>query len=248
MKGFTNKQYFLKVAAICSFLGALTTALLIFLPNPEASDFEARVLLYQNKRYLGKLWILFLHPQFNFIASLGVAYLLLKKYPAQIILGTLFLGIWAYTELSQQALLIDALNQIWRPGYLVAEEETSKEMFRTLIEGANGISDSKYFLVIYGFGLGSLMYGLALVHQTGIAKWIGIALLFIGVLSLLSFGRYYLGLTFLNGPVNWIYTWIYPYLQPLVRIAIGLWILKELGNQTKIRAQDINASSKTKFD
>ena len=108
-----NAAGFLKVAAICSFLGALTTALLIFLPNPEAIDFESRTLLYQNKLYLGKLWILFVHPQVNIIASLGIAWLLFKRYPLQIILGTLFLLIWAYTEMSQQALLIDSLNQIW---------------------------------------------------------------------------------------------------------------------------------------
>ena len=224
----SNQIIFLRLTAICSFLGALTTALLIFLPNPETADFESRSLLYTNRLYISKLWILFIHPQVNIIATLGVAYLLIKKYPLQIILGTLFLLIWAYTEMSQQALLIDALNQMWRPGYVGAEDEESKEMFRTLIEGAGGISDSHYFLVIYGFGLGSLLYGLAFVQQADWAKWIGVALVFIGVLSLCSFLRYYLGMSFLNGVVNWSYEWIYPYLQPAVRIAIGLWIWKEL--------------------
>ena len=222
---------FLKLAAICSFLGAITTALLIFLPNPSADDFETRALLYQNKLYLGKLWILFLHPQFNIIASLGIAHLLLKKYPLQMVVGMLFLLVWAYTEMSQQALLIDALNQIWRPGYVSSDSDLNKQLFSTLIEGAQGISDSKYFLVIYGFGFGSLLFGMALVQEIGLAKWIGIALLFIGILSLSSFGRYYLGLDFLNAPVNWSYNYIYPYLQPLVRIAIGIWIFTVLKRQ-----------------
>ena len=227
---------FLKVAAICSFLGALTTALLIFLPNPEAIDFESRTVLYQNKLYLGKLWILFVHPQVNIIASLGIAYLLFKRYPLQIILGTLFLLIWAYTEISQQALLIDTLNQMWRPGYAAAGDEVSKNMFSTLIKAANGISDSKYFLVIYGFGLGSLLYGLAFRQLDKLGKAIGYALIFIGLLSLMSFSRYYLSLNFFSPFVDWCYTWIYPYLQPLVRIAIGIWIFTEIRNlkRTKI--------------
>ncbi|MTI41313.1 hypothetical protein [Fulvivirga lutimaris] len=240
-----NKSFhnFLKISAICSVLGAITTALLIFLPNPEASDFESRVLLYQNTLYLSKLWILFIHPQVNFIASLGIAFILFKKYPSRIVLGTLFLFIWALSEMSQQALLIDALNQMWRPGYIAAEDDISKNMFTTLMTAAGGISDSKYFLVIYGFGLGSLLYGLALQNIAGYAKWIGYSLIFIGILSLSSFGRYYLGLSFLNGFADFSYTYIYPYLQPLVRVAIGAWIFNEIKKSTEATANDAITST-----
>ena len=227
MIGTDNLKGFLKVAAVCSFLGALTTTLLIFIPSPEAADFEAQVMLHQNKRYLSKLWILFIHPQVNFIAGLGIAVLLYRKFPLQVILGTLFLFIWAYTEMSQQALLIDGLNQFWRPGYLNAENEAAKTTFETLIKGTTAISDSQYFVVLYGFGLGSLFLGWALIHQPGLGKWIGYAQIFIGVLSIASFIRYFLGLSFLSPPANFTYQYIYPYLQPLVRVAIGVWIFKE---------------------
>ena len=81
-----NIKSFLKATAYCSFLGALTTILLIFLPNPESSNFEAKVALYNNSLYLTKKWILFIHPQVNILAAFGVAYLLFKKHPLQIIL------------------------------------------------------------------------------------------------------------------------------------------------------------------
>ena len=97
----------------------------------------------------------------------------------------------------------------------------------------NPISDSKYFLVIYGFGIGSFLYGLALVNEKKIGRWIGVSLLFIGILSLASFLRYYVNVSFLNGIVNWSYEYIYAYLQPLVRIAIGIWIIKEVGKSNK---------------
>ena len=229
-----NFRPFIRLTAICSLLGALTTALLLFLPNPAAPDFESQVLLSKNGMYMAKLWILFLHPQVNLLASFGIAFLLFRKYPLQIVVGTLFLTLWAFSEMTQQGLLIDALNQIWRPGYLGAEEETNRETFRVLIEGAKGLSDSKYFLVIYGFGLGSLLFGLAFVQENGMAKWIGWALLFIGILSLSSFARYYLEVSLLNVPVNWSYKYIYPYLQPLVRIAIGIWIFLEINKRTGI--------------
>ena len=225
----TNKvNSFLKMTAICSFLGAATTAVLIFLPSPEATEFESQVLLFKNNLYLTKLWILFFHPQVNLIASLGIAYLLFKKYPLQIVLGTLFLSIWAYTEMTQQSLLIDALNQFWRPGYIEADNETSKNMYETLIKAASGISDSNYFLVIYGFGLGSLFFGLGFILEKGLGKLLGISLIFIGILSLASFIRYYLGINSLSPIVDGCYKYIYPYLQPLVRIGLGIWILNEI--------------------
>ena len=225
-----NNPYlsFLRLAAICSVLGAVTTALLIFLPNPEAASFEERAWLYRNDLYMVKLWILFLHPQLNFLASLGLAVLLFRKYPMQVICGTFFLLVWTVSEMTQQALLIDGLNQFWRPGYLSSDDDATKQLFETLIHAANGISDSQYFLVIYGFGLGSLFFGLSMIREDMLARMIGGSLLFIGLLSLMSFCRYYLGITSFNSFVNWSYEWIYPYLQPAVRLAIGYWIFKKI--------------------
>jgi hypothetical protein len=201
-----NWSKFLMVSAVCSVLGALTTSLLLFLPAVEALDFESQAQLYQNKLYLTKLWILFFHPQFNMMASLGICVLLFKKYPLQMIPGTLFLLVWFYSEMSQQAFLIDALNQMWRPGYIEAADEITRNINRTLIQGATGLSDSKYFLVIYSFGLGSLLYGLAFVQEKKIEKCIGICLIFIGILSLCSFLRYYLSMDFLSPYIDWTYT------------------------------------------
>ncbi|MEP1742935.1 MAG: hypothetical protein ABJI60_13840 [Kangiellaceae bacterium] len=236
---------FQKFAAVCSLLGAITTALLIFLPNPEAADFESSVQLHQNTLYLSKLWILFIHPQVNIIASFGIALILFRKRALYIIPGSFFLMVWAYTEMSQQALLIDGLNQFWRPGFLSAEDESAKAIFSTLITGASGISDSKYFLVIYGFGVGSFLFGLALISELALGKWIGVALIFIGVLSFASFLRYYMGITFLSPIVNWCYVWIYPYLQPLVRIAIGVWLFNhalDLSRQNQLNKKQVECN------
>ncbi|MBK9489553.1 MAG: hypothetical protein IPO07_12765 [Haliscomenobacter sp.] len=132
------------------------------------------------------MWILFIHPQVNIIAAFGIGFLLFRKYPFSIIAGTLFLSIWACSELSQQALLIDTLNQFWRPGYLSALTDTDRTIYKTLITGVTGISDSKYFLVIYGFGIGSSLYGMALIREYGLGKWLGVLCCLLAFLVLAS--------------------------------------------------------------
>ncbi len=220
----SNYRNLVLCAAACSLLGAITTSLLVFLPASSTVDTQNTILLYKDNLYTAKLWILFFHPQFNFIAALGIAALLVKKYPLEIVTGTFFMLVWAVTEMSQQAFLIDALNQYWRPAYMAAQDEMSRDIFLALIKGSDAISDSKYFVLLYGFAMGSLLYGIAMTREKGISRWLGIAYLFIGALSLGAFTSYYLGAAFLSAPVAWCYEWIYPYLQPLVRIAVAAWL------------------------
>lgn len=218
---------FLKVASICSFLGAITTILLIYLPNPSAAGLEAQAALHTNNLYMAKLWILFLHPQFNVLAVMGIAALFINKYPEFIIPGTLAILVWGFTEMMQQAFMIDTVNQIWRPEFLTEPDGIQKTTVETKLSAVSGIWDFMYFLIIFGFGLGTLLMGLVLIKSDQLARWIGLGFIFIGILSLSSFLRYYVGLSFLSKPVDWVYTWIYGVLQPLVRIALGIWLWRK---------------------
>ncbi len=224
-----KSEKFLHLAAVCSVLGAITTALLIYLPYPVAENFEAKVLLHQSNLHLIKLWILFLHPQFNSIAILGVTVLLVRRYPVYIIPGTLFILVWAFSEMAQQAYMIDAVNQVWRPGILQVGDEATKVALYSQLVGAEAIRDSMYFLVVYGFGLGTLLMGFGLRKMDRFAGWIGTTFIFIGILSISSFFRYYVGLEFLSSPVDWVYDWVYPVLQPAVRVALGIWLWRQIG-------------------
>lgn len=228
-----NYRSFLILAGTCSLLGALTTGLLEFLPVSSASHAGNSLLLHKDSLYLARLWILFLHPQFNFIAALGIAVVLFRKSPALVLTGGFFLLVWAIAEMLQQALLIDALNQFWRPAYLGAADAMSRDIYLTLIKGTDALSDSQYFVVLYAFGLGTFFYGLALIRETGRIKWLGLAILFIGVLSLCAFLRYYLGIDWLASPVDWLYKWIHGYLQILVRVAMALYLFSLAGKLTR---------------
>jgi len=157
----------------------------------------------------------------------------IKKHPEYVIPGTFFMLVWAFAEMGQQAFMIDTVNQIWRPAFLNETDAIQKGVVESQLSGVNGIWDFMYFLIIYGFGLGTLLLGLALMQAEPFARWIGGTFVFIGILSFLSFIRYYIGLSFLSQPVDWIYEWIYPALQPAVRIALGIWLWKQIKNKKK---------------
>lgn len=230
MKNLSN---LLKVGALCSVASAITTATLMYGPNPpQPETFETAQALHQNGLYMMKKWVLFLHPQFAFIAAMAAAFLTFRKAPAATSFGIMFLFIWAYTEMSQQAYLIDALNQYWRPAYSAATG-TDKTTWETLIKGSDAVSDSYYFLLIYGFALGSLIFGFALQKQARTGLIIGAATSLIGLMSLFAFLYYYAGFTSLSGLVSGWYGWVYGPLQIAVRLALAWWLFDQATKDTR---------------
>ncbi|WP_262694250.1 hypothetical protein [Kordiimonas aquimaris] len=223
----TNKPL-LRIGAICSVLSALTTTILIYGPDASnAPDFDAVQQLHQNSMHLYKKWILFFHPQFAFIAALAAATILLKRSPALVGIGIFYLAVWAMTEMSQQAYLIDALNQMWRPAYL-ASTGADKELWRTMIMGLRGLSDSQYFVLLFGFGTGSILMGIAFLSEKPIERTIGLVTLSIGIASLLAFASYYAGLTAVSPLIGFWYTWLYGPIQIGLRLLTGLWLLQQV--------------------
>ncbi len=216
---------FFRVAAACSCLGAITTTYLMLVSAPQASTELEQAMLSNNTIYLSRLWVLFFHPQFNFIAVVACGVLLARNAPWQVLLAVLFLATWSYTELCQQAFLIDALNQYWRPGFINANTVSEKSSYGTILRAASGFSDSQYFVVIYSFGMGSVFLGWAFIKSNRLGQIIGLASILIGILSLMSFGSYYLQMSFFSPIVKFWYEYIYLFLQPLIRLATGWWLL-----------------------
>ena len=229
----TVNSQFLKIGAICSLLSALTTAILMYGPNAAPSaDFDAMQQLHQNGLHLYKKWILFFHPQFAFIAALAAATILFRKSAAFVCIGVFYLAVWAITEMTQQAYLIDALNQMWRPAYLAAPMGADKEMWRSLIMGLRGLSDSQYFVLLFGFGTGSTLMGIAFLAEKSIGRIIGFISIALGVASLLAFSNYYAGLSVISPFIGFWYGWIYGPIQIGVRLLLGWWLFKQLPVKT----------------
>ena len=214
-----------QAAAIASVLSAITTAILIYGPDAEtASDFAALAQLHDNPLYLYKRWVLFFHPQFAFVASIGVAAALFKKSPVLVSIGLFYLAVWAITEMTQQAYTIDALNQYWRPAYLGSENASDTAAYYSMLKGFDGISNSMYFVLLFGFGTGTFLFGLAFLSSNIIENCIGGTLIFIGALSLAAFIGYYAGPSSITQTTDWVYEHFYGVVQTGVRIALCAWL------------------------
>jgi hypothetical protein len=222
---------FLRVAAICSILGAVTTALVALIPVPVAETFDEKVLLHANTNYMTKLWIFFLHPQLNVIAAFGMSVLFIKKYPEYIIPATLGMIVWAVTESAQQAFTIDAVNQTWRSEYLQETNPQVKAALFAQLKGSEAIRSSMFFLLLFCYGISSTLFGVVLCKTDIAGKLLGSSFLFFGLLSFISFARYYLGWKQVSPSVDFIFDTIYPWLQPAARLGLGLWLWRQATRQ-----------------
>lgn len=215
------------VGAILSCLSAITTATLMYGPNAAAPDgFDAAQALHANILHTYKKWVLFFHPQFAFLAACAAAVVLVRRAPAFTLVALFYLGVWAVTEMTQQAFLIDTLNQMWRPAYLAADA-ADRDQWRTLITGLQGISDGQYFVLIFGFGLGTLLMGGAFLKGPMPDKILGTSMAAIGIMSLTAFAFYYAGLSSAGSLVSGWYGWIYGPLQIGVRLGLAVWLVQQ---------------------
>jgi len=215
---------FFRMAGFASLLSALTTSLLLFLPEPEAAGFSAKLALHSNELYLLKKWILLFHPMFAYLAMTALAVHFFKSKAHLVVPGMFFGLIWAMTEMAQQAYTIVALNNHWRPSYQAATDESVQNAIFSQLNGYYPIWDSMYFLIILGFGIASLLFGIALLSGNKFAKVLAVINILIGLFSILNFVSDYLQVTSLLPLVSLWYEWFYSYLQPLWRILLAVWL------------------------
>jgi len=219
---------FYKTAAVCSALSAVTTLLLIFLPNwfLPIEGFEARMGRVEEPAYVLRSWVYLLHPFLVLMASLAVAMRIRKLASAAAIVGLLGFVLWAFTEAAQQTLTLYAFDK-WRVAYATADE-----MLRSQIRvGAmiyDGLWDAMYFLLLIAFSIGNSCFGWALVRQQGLTRIVGYCFLAAVLVTL----------QYVFAELQWptlpeqIGAWIYPAIQPLGRALIGLWLWR-VADETK---------------
>ena len=158
------------VAAIASLFSATTTAVLIYAPDAQAALILFRRLSYTLIGFTStKKWVLFFHPQFAFIASMGIGLRCLRSVYLYCD-RAFYLLIWVVTEMTQQAFVIDALNQYWRPGLLNSVDDSERTAYETLLRGFGGITDSQYFVLLFGFGVGTTLFGFAFQDADAFGK------------------------------------------------------------------------------
>jgi hypothetical protein len=214
---------FYRFAAVCSLLSAVTTLLLIFLPElfAPAPDFAARMGRIHEGAYLLRSWVYLLHPFLVFTAALGLALALRLHAPVRVLFGMLGFLLWAFNEAGQQTLTLFAFDH-WRAAWEGADE-AQRATIRINAAMYDGIWDGMYALLLIGFAIGNACVGWVLVEQPGLARVAGAFMLAAVLLTLALLAREIgfpvLPATVLDGS--------YPAIQPLGRTLIGIWLWRE---------------------
>ena len=212
---------FYRTAAICSMVSALTTLGLIFLPYLflPIDDFDGRMNRINEPAYVLRSWIYLVHPFLAGAAALAVAMRLRTLASASAIVGLLGFLLWAGTEAGQQTMTLFAYDK-WRAAWATADELTRAHI-RTSSLMYQGLWDAMYFLLLIGFSIGNLCFGLVMVKRRGLTRVVGGFFLAAAALTLFTNV-----LPELGGPTlpESIEPWLYPAIQPLGRTLIGVWL------------------------
>jgi hypothetical protein len=216
---------FLRMAAVCSFASALTTLLLIFLPElfAPAPDFAARMARVHEGAYQLRAWAYLVHPFLVFTAALGMALAIGRRAPVLAIGGMAGFLLWAFTEAGQQTLTIWAFDR-WRETWSTADAAT-REAIRINAVMYDGIWDGMYVLLLIGFAIGNACLGAALLARGGLPRVVGAFLLAACALTLALLLR---ELRLPLVPAT-LLDWAYPAIQPIGRALIGAWLWREAG-------------------
>src|SRR5262245_41889763 len=153
---------FYRFAAVCSWVSAITTCGLIFLPDFYAAleGFEGRMQRVHDPAYVLRSWVYFVHPFFTGTAALAVALRLRRVASALVIPGLIAFLVWAITEAAQQTVTLQAFDQ-WRIAYVAGGESVRSTMaLRTAIY--DDLWDAMYFLLLVAFLIGNVLYSIAL--------------------------------------------------------------------------------------
>jgi hypothetical protein len=211
---------FYRFAAVCSLLSAVTTLLLIFLPEffAPAPDFAARMGRIHETAYQLRSWVYLLHPFLVFTAAAGLALAVRSRAPVLAIAGMAGFALWAFNEAGQQTLTLFAFDE-WRAAWETADEAT-RTAIRVNTAMYDGIWDGMYMVLLIGFAIGNACIGVALLGGQGLARVAGGFMLAACALTVALFSAE-CGLPLAPGVVL---EWAYPAIQPAGRALLGVWL------------------------
>jgi hypothetical protein len=167
---FTRNFY--RATAVCSCISAVTTLLLIFPPKfyGPVTSLELRIELVDHPLYQLRAWAYLLHPFMVMAAAVGVAAALRRTAASTVVPGLLGFLLWGFTEAGQQSLTLTAFHR-WAAAYRTADMAT-RETLRTQVAVYDALWDSMFLLLLLGFLIGNVLYGIATLHGHGLTRTI----------------------------------------------------------------------------
>jgi hypothetical protein len=215
---------FYRVAGTASIASAVTTLMLIFMPEffaPVAEGLAGRMQRVADPAYQLRAWAYQIHPFLGFTAALGVAVAMRRRSPALALAGILAFFVWAFTEATQQSLTLFAFDD-WRRAWLAGDSAVRSTMeLRAAVY--DGLWEAAFSLLLFGIILGSAFFATMLLRMPDrLSRVVGAFYAFAAIQSIfIQSGE-------LGGPTlpEALDYWIYPATQPLARVLIGVWLLR----------------------
>lgn len=222
---------FYRAAAICSIASAVTTLLLIFLPDfyVPVEGFEGRMSRVNDPAYALRSWVYLVHPFIVLMAALGVAMRIRRTASAAAVIGLVGFVLWAFTEAGQQALTLLAFDK-WRIAFATADEATRVQI-QTHTFMYDALWDAMYFLLLIGFAIGNLAFAVTLLKHKGLTRVVG-GFFLAGCLLTVT---YMLGEFQIQVVPEALGGWVYPAIQPLGRTLIGVWLWRNADETHDLR-------------
>lgn len=213
---------FLRFAAVCCFITVITTlGIHLYFPDPP-SDFEQRILLYQDTTYLLNRWWVIVHCLLVIISMWGMALALFRRSPGFTGLGFLFFAVFGIAEIARQLFVLFYLNEL-REQYHVATDTAIRDGLKNTLNSAGLLTTPLFGLFILSFGLANLFYGLSMNEKKGLTKVLSVLLIVWGISTLISFGN-----SFWSNPAISTFMDHFGYtFQPLMRLLLGIWLWKK---------------------
>ena len=216
---------FLRLAAVCAVITALTTLAIHLMPHlwADADSFEKQLDLRNRELYLTRLWIVLIHCLLVVISMYAVCLLSVRTKPGWAGLGFLAFFVFALTEIFRTSLALFALNRTWRTRYAAISDPQARGSIRALIEAFSGINDALFFIFIVAFFLGLLCYGVALATDKTSDRAMGFLFLTWAALTLPAIIDAVRGVDAISG----MFEWVGYGFQPIARASIGVWLWKK---------------------
>lgn len=214
---------FFRVAAVCALLSAITTFGVHLLPLlvPPPVTFEDQIALAVNPAYVFRLWWVLAHILLVLFSMWGFAGAKLPASAGPVGFGLFGFLLFSMAELVRTSLALNAVNA-WRALYASGSDETARAMLRENLLSWPQVGNALFFLLILGFFLGNLCFGIATWRGRGLEKTVSVALLVWSAISLAGFASEYGGQAWLELP-----EWVAVTYQPAARTLVALWLWRE---------------------
>lgn len=214
-----SHSIFLKFAAWSLVFTTLTT-LVAHLVNFPAPDFESQILLAQNWGYILRNNVIILHCVLVIVSMLGLAFMGNANSRGWLILGLLCFLVFGFAEIGRMTFANVIVNGL-REKYQIASDPSIQQDIRFVLESVWPLIGMFLFRIfILAFSLGCIFYGVAFWSQDRTGK----IFMVWGLVNLFAFANEFVG-------IGWLSTFIGYFsiiFQPLARLWIGIWFLKEI--------------------